>query len=141
MAWARVAAGTIWKLAAIETGPGTIHGRATRPLFPPGPICLTRAARRFLCRSHGETKHWMPPRRARQHKKLSNGERRFWSVYIAKPGSKNVKEIRVDAKSGQILALQTERSGRRASEKPLGESNGEGFNVWMTKSRKTLIEY
>jgi hypothetical protein len=24
--------------------------------------------------------------------------RRFWSVYIAKPGSKNAKEIRVDAK-------------------------------------------
>jgi Peptidase propeptide and YPEB domain len=28
---------------------------------------------------------------------------RFWSVYIAKPGSKNAKEIRIDATSGQIL--------------------------------------
>jgi hypothetical protein len=35
----------------------------------------------------------------------------FWAVYIAKPGSKNAKEIRVDAKSGQILAVQTERPG------------------------------
>jgi len=44
--------------------------------------------------------------------------RRFWSVYIAKPGSKNAKEIRVDAKSGQILAVQTERPGDQAEEPP-----------------------
>ena len=44
--------------------------------------------------------------------------RRFWSVYIAKPGSKNVKEIRVDATSGQILAVQTERPGDQAEEPP-----------------------
>src|ERR1700730_2641326 len=42
----------------------------------------------------------------------------FWSVYIAKPGSKNAKEIRVDAKSGQILAVQTERPGDQAEEPP-----------------------
>jgi hypothetical protein len=41
---------------------------------------------------------------------------RFWSVYIAKPGSKNAKEIRVDATSGQILAVQTERPGDQAEE-------------------------
>src|ERR1700675_4839269 len=35
----------------------------------------------------------------------------FWSVYIGKPGSKNAKEIRVDAKSGQILAVQTKSTG------------------------------
>jgi hypothetical protein len=44
--------------------------------------------------------------------------RRFWSVYIAKPGSKNAKEIRVDATSGQILAVQTERPGDQAEEPP-----------------------
>ena len=43
---------------------------------------------------------------------------RFWSVYIAKPGSKNAKEIRVDATSGQILAVQTERPGDQAEEPP-----------------------
>ncbi len=43
---------------------------------------------------------------------------RFWAVYIAKPGSKNAKEIRVDAKSGQILAVQTERPGDQAEEPP-----------------------
>ena len=42
--------------------------------------------------------------------------KRFWSVYIAKPGSKNAKEIRVDATSGQILAVQTERPGDQAEE-------------------------
>jgi hypothetical protein len=44
--------------------------------------------------------------------------RRFWSVYIAKPGSKNAKEIRVDATSGQILAVQTERPEDQAEEPP-----------------------
>ena len=44
--------------------------------------------------------------------------KRFWSVYIAKPGSKNAKEIRVDATSGQILAVQTERPEDQAEEPP-----------------------
>ena len=44
--------------------------------------------------------------------------RRFWSVYIAKPGSKNAKEIRVDATSGQILAVRTERPEDQAEEPP-----------------------
>ena len=44
--------------------------------------------------------------------------RPFWSVYIAKPGSKNAKEIRVDATSGQILAVQTERPEDQAEEPP-----------------------
>ena len=43
---------------------------------------------------------------------------RFWSVYIAKPGSKNAKEIRVDAASGQILTVQTERPEDQAEEPP-----------------------
>jgi hypothetical protein len=43
---------------------------------------------------------------------------RFWSVYIAKPGSKNAKEIRVDATSGRILAVQTERPEDQAEEPP-----------------------
>ena len=41
---------------------------------------------------------------------------RFWSVYVAKPGSKNAKEIRVDATSGQILDVQTERPADQAEE-------------------------
>jgi len=42
--------------------------------------------------------------------------RRFWSVYIAKPGSKTAKEIHVDATSGQILAVQKERPADQAEE-------------------------
>ena len=44
--------------------------------------------------------------------------RLFWSVYIAKPGAKNAKEIRVDATSGRILAVQTERPEDQAEEPP-----------------------
>ena len=43
---------------------------------------------------------------------------RVWSVYVAKPGSKNAKEIRVDATSGQILDVQTERPADQAEEPP-----------------------
>jgi hypothetical protein len=42
--------------------------------------------------------------------------RRFWSVYVAKPRSKNAKEIRVDATGGEILAVQTERPEDQAEE-------------------------
>jgi len=35
---------------------------------------------------------------------------------MAKPGSKSAKEIRVDATSGQILAVQTERPEDQAEE-------------------------
>jgi hypothetical protein len=47
----------------------------------------------------------------------SRGQR-FWSVYIAKPGSKNAKEIRVDTTSGKILAVQTEKPEDQAEEPP-----------------------
>jgi hypothetical protein len=43
---------------------------------------------------------------------------RFWSVYVAKPGSKNAKEIRVDARTGRILTVQTERPEDQAEEPP-----------------------
>jgi uncharacterized membrane protein YkoI len=43
---------------------------------------------------------------------------RFWAVYIAKPGSKNAKEIRVDTTSGKILGVQTEKPEDQAEEPP-----------------------
>ena len=46
----------------------------------------------------------------------TTGAQRFWSVYIAKPGSKNAKEIHVDASSGQILAVQEESPADQAEE-------------------------
>src|SRR5271165_1703696 len=43
----------------------------------------------------------------------ANGSR-FWSVYVAKPGSKNAK--RVDATTGKILNVQTEKPEDQAEE-------------------------
>jgi hypothetical protein len=45
----------------------------------------------------------------------ANG-RRFWSVYVVKPGSKNAKEVRVDAIAGKILSVQTEKPEDQAEE-------------------------
>jgi uncharacterized membrane protein YkoI len=47
----------------------------------------------------------------------ANGSR-FWSVYVMKPGSKNAKEVRVDAASGKILTVQTEKPEDQAEEPP-----------------------
>ena len=58
----------------------------------------------------------MPGGRIRSAELETARGRHFWSVYIAKPGSKNAKEIRVDAVSGQILAVQTERPEDQAEE-------------------------
>jgi uncharacterized membrane protein YkoI len=45
----------------------------------------------------------------------ANGSR-FWSVYVVKPGSKNAKEVRVDASTGKILNVQTEKPEDQAEE-------------------------
>jgi hypothetical protein len=58
----------------------------------------------------------MPGGRIRSAELETAHGRHFWSVYLAKPGSKNAKEIRVDAVSGQILAVQTERPEDQAEE-------------------------
>ena len=71
-------------------------------------ITKTRAERIALAK--------MPGGRIRSAELETARGRHFWSVYIAKPGSKNAKEIRVDAVSGQILAVQTERPEDQAEE-------------------------
>jgi uncharacterized membrane protein YkoI len=45
----------------------------------------------------------------------ANGSR-FWSVYVLKPGAKNAKEVRVDATTGKILNVQTEKPEDQAEE-------------------------
>ena len=45
----------------------------------------------------------------------SNGGR-FWSVYVVRSGSMNAKEVHVDAASGKVLAVQTERPADQAEE-------------------------
>jgi hypothetical protein len=46
---------------------------------------------------------------------ISNGDR-FWSVYVVRSGSMNAKEVHVDAASGKVLAVQTERPEDQAEE-------------------------
>jgi hypothetical protein len=70
----------------------------------------TRAERIALTKVHGGT--------IRSAELESANGHRFWSVYIAKPGSKNAREIRVDARNGHILAVQTERPEDQAEEPP-----------------------
>jgi uncharacterized membrane protein YkoI len=41
---------------------------------------------------------------------------KFWSVYVTKPGSKNAKEVRVDAATGKIFNVQTEKPEDQAEE-------------------------
>jgi Peptidase propeptide and YPEB domain len=74
----------------------------------PGKITKSKAERIALAK--------MPGGRIRSAELETAHGRHFWSVYIAKPGSKNAKEIRVDAVSGQILAVQTERPEDQAEE-------------------------
>jgi uncharacterized protein YpmB len=45
----------------------------------------------------------------------ANGSR-FWSVYVLKSGSKNAKEVHVDATAGKILSVQTEKPEDQAEE-------------------------
>jgi hypothetical protein len=40
----------------------------------------------------------------------------FWSVYVVTAGSKNSKEVRVDASTGKILTVQSEKPGDQAEE-------------------------
>ena len=73
----------------------------------PGGFCVVRMGRQNTgCLSGGPA----------SHQEVVERGLRFGSVYIAKPGSKNAKEIRVDATSGQILAVQTERPEDQAEE-------------------------
>jgi uncharacterized membrane protein YkoI len=48
---------------------------------------------------------------------VANGSR-FWAVFVAKSDKINAKEVRVDATSGKILAVQTEKPEDQAEEPP-----------------------
>jgi len=41
---------------------------------------------------------------------------RFWSVYVVRSGSMNAREVHVDAASGKVLNVQTERPEDQAEE-------------------------
>lgn len=54
--------------------------------------------------------------------KIENSElqtahrKQFWSVDVARPGAKNGKEVHIDAMTGKILKVSTEKPGDRAEE-------------------------
>jgi len=48
---------------------------------------------------------------------VANGTH-FWAVYVLKRNSKNAKEVRVDATTGKILGVQTEKPEDQAEEPP-----------------------
>ena len=48
---------------------------------------------------------------------VANGSH-FWAVFVAKPDKINAKELHIDAISGKILAVQTEKPEDQAEEPP-----------------------
>ena len=46
---------------------------------------------------------------------VANGSH-FWAVFVAKPDKKDAKEVYIDATSGRILAVQTEKPEDQAEE-------------------------
>jgi hypothetical protein len=46
---------------------------------------------------------------------VANGSH-FWAVFVAKPDKRDAKEVHVDATSGNILAVQTEKPADQAEE-------------------------
>jgi hypothetical protein len=46
---------------------------------------------------------------------VANGSH-FWAVFVAKPDKINSKEVHIDATSGKILAVQTEKPEDQAEE-------------------------
>ena len=48
---------------------------------------------------------------------VANGSH-FWAVFVAKPDKINAKEVHIDATSGKILAVQTEKPEDQAEEPP-----------------------
>ncbi len=96
----------IWiALSALTIAPSVASDKTAKHS---GKITKTHAERIAMAK--------MPGGRVRSAELATARGHQFWSVYIAKPGSKNAKEIRVDATTGEILAVQTERPEDQAEE-------------------------
>jgi hypothetical protein len=72
------------------------------------PVTKRQAERIALGKVHGGT--------VRTAELQTANGKRFWSVYVQKPGSKNAKEVRVDETTGSILTVQTEKPEDQAEE-------------------------
>jgi uncharacterized membrane protein YkoI len=92
-------------------------------------IALTVSLAQVLASNNSQSRHHVTKRQAERiavgkvrggtvrtaELQTANG-RRFWSVYVQKPGSKNAKEVRVDEATGTILTVQTEKPEDQAEE-------------------------
>jgi Peptidase propeptide and YPEB domain len=58
----------------------------------------------------------VPGGKIRSSKLTGAGSQRFWAVFVARPGKKNAREIHVDARSGKVLKVQTEKPEDQAEE-------------------------
>jgi uncharacterized membrane protein YkoI len=93
-----------WSAVGLSTSGASDQNGAS----PSGKITKAKAERIALTKVRGG--------RIRSAELESAKGHHFWSVYIAKPGAKNAREIRVDATSGQILSVQTEKPEDQAEE-------------------------
>ena len=58
-----------------------------------------------FCVVRMETKRWVPPRRPASARKWSNGDGASGPFILGSPDRKTQKKFRVDAASGQVLAV------------------------------------
>jgi hypothetical protein len=58
----------------------------------------------------------VPGGKVRSAELQSVGKNRFWSVDVMRPGKKNSREVHVDARTGKVLSVQTERPEDQAEE-------------------------
>lgn len=58
----------------------------------------------------------VPGSKIRSAELQSAGKNSFWSVDVVQPGKKNAREVHVDAHTGKVLSVQTERPEDQAEE-------------------------
>jgi uncharacterized membrane protein YkoI len=58
----------------------------------------------------------VPGGKVRSAELQSAGKNSFWSVDVVRPGKKNAREVHVDAHTGKVLSVQTERPEDQAEE-------------------------
>jgi hypothetical protein len=58
----------------------------------------------------------VPGGRVRSAQRQAAKGQPFWSVDVIQPGRKNAREVHVDARTGKVLAVQTERPEDQAEE-------------------------
>jgi hypothetical protein len=85
-----------------------VASRAAGKVHRPRTITQAQAERIALSK--------VPGARVRSAQLQAAKGQKFWSVDVARPGSKNAREVHVDARTGKVLSAQTERPEDQAEE-------------------------